>query len=141
MEFKNLTSDDNCDCIENSIEDTVNLYAIKTNKSELRLQDFSSYREKGRNFPSEKCNDICSYKGVSISLFTQETQDEVKQIYRTLFPLAPKYKPYLSVVKFYTSSGVVKHTPVEINRFHYDLFKCDTFDFTKVNLITVNELH
>jgi hypothetical protein len=141
MEFKNLTIDHNCDCTENSNEDTVNLFALKTMKSELRLQDFNSYWEKGRKPQSENCKEICSHKGVSISLFTDKTKDEVTEIYKSLFPLAPKYKPYLSVVKLYESSGLVKHTPDEINKHHHDLYKCDTFDFTKVNLITVNELH
>lgn len=141
MEFKNLTNDHNCDCTENSTEDTVNLFALKTMKSELRLQDFNSYWEKGRKPQRENCKEICSHKGVSISLFNDETKDEVTQIYKSLFPLAPKYKPYLSVVRFYESSGLVKHTPDESNKHHHDLYKCDTFDFTKVNLITVNELH
>lgn len=141
MEFKNLHSDNFCDCLEESAEDTTNLFALKTMKNELRQQDFNSYWEKGRKPENENCSDICSHKGVSISIFTDETKEEVTEIYKSLFPLAPKYKPYLSIIRFYDSAGVVKHTPNDINKHHHDLYKCDTFDFSRVNLITVNELH
>lgn len=141
MEFKKLSIDHNCDCTENAREDTVNLFAIKTMKNVLRIQDFNSYWEKGKKPQIENCKEICSYKGVSISIFTDETKDEVTEVYKSLFPLFPKYKPYLSVVRFYESSGLVKHTPNEVNKHHYDLYKCDTFDFAKVDLITINELH
>lgn len=141
MEFNSLNNDQNCDCTEDAKEDTTNLFAMKTMKSELRLQDFNSYWEKGRKPQSEDCSIICSHKGVSISIFTDQTKEEVTDAYRALFPLAPKYKPFLSIIRFYESAGLVKHTPNENNRHHFDFFKCDSFDFSKVVLITINELH
>lgn len=142
MEFKAIIAEHNCDCLDSAIEDTNTNFAIKTMKESLRIQDFSSYWEKGKR-PDDNtdCDKVCSYKGVSISIFNDNTKDDVVNIYKELFPLAPKYKPYLNIVKFYNLSGVVKHTPNDGNAHHYDFYKSDTFDFSKVNVIQVNELH
>lgn len=142
MEFKNILSEHNCNCLEKAIEDNTSHFAIKTMKENLRGQDFQSYWEKGKSLDdNSNCEKICSFKGVSISIFNDITKDEVVTIFKELFPLAPKYKPYLNVVKFYDSSGVVKHTPNEINIHHYDFYKSDTFDFLNVEVIEVNELY
>lgn len=142
MEYKNLLSDHNCECLTNALEDNISTFAIKTPKNVLRIQDFNSYWEKGKRPDNmNDCDEVCSYKGVSVSIFNDTTKDEVVNIFKELFPLAPKYKPFLSVVKFYESSGVVKHTPNDQNIHHYDFYKTDDFDFTKVSLIQVNELH
>jgi len=142
MEFKNILSEHNCDCLDKAIEDNASNFAIKTMKENLRVQDFQSYWEKGkRPDDNSNCEKICSLKGISISIFNDITKDEVETIYKELFPLAPKYKPYLNVVKFYDSSGVVKHTPKDFNIHHYDFYKSDTFDFLNVDVIQVNELH
>ena len=77
MEFKKLTIDHNCDCTQNANEDTVNLFAIKTMKNVLRIQDFNSYWEKGKKPQIENCKEICSYKGVSISIFGPFCRDIV----------------------------------------------------------------
>lgn len=142
MEFESLILGHSCDCLDKAVEDNSSNFAIKTMKENLREQDFNSYWEKGkRPVDNNNCDEVCSYKGVSVSIFDEKTKDEVVNIYKELFPLAPKYKPYLSVVKFYDSSGVVKHTPNDGNNHHYDFYKSDTFDFTKVEVITVNDLH
>lgn len=141
MEFNTIKEGTVCNCFDNANEDLQNNFAIKTMKSELRVQDFNSYWEKGKRPITNECEEICSLKGVSISIFNDETKDAVINIFKSLFPLAPKYKPYLSVVKLYDKSGLVKHTPNEINQYHYDLYKCDTFDYANVELININELH
>ncbi len=142
MEYKNLLSEHNCDCLNNAKEDITSTFVIKTQKDVLRIQDFNSYWEKGkRPNDANDCNEICSLKGVSVSIFNDSTKEEVIGVFKELFPLAPKYKPYLSVVKFYESSGVVKHTPNDQNVHHYDFYKSDEFEFSKVSLIQVNELH
>jgi len=97
-------------------EDYENHFAIKTMKTELRIQDFNSYWEKGKRPNSNKCEEICSLKGISLSIFNDETKDAVLDIFRSLFPLAPKYKPFLSAVKFYDQSGLVKSTKDFINK-------------------------
>jgi hypothetical protein len=141
MDFNNLMNGHQCDCLESAKEDAENSYAIKTNKNVLRTQDFTSYWEKGKRPCDEDCKEICSLKGISISIFNDQTKNEVVKIFQELFPLAPKYKPYLSVIRFYKSSGMIKHTPDNINIHHHDFYKCDDFDFSKVNLINTHELH
>lgn len=142
MEFKIILSGHNCDCLDKTVEDNTSNFAMKTMKENLRVQDFYSYWEKGkRPEDNNNCDEVCSYKGVSISIFNDNTKDDVVNIYKELFPLAPKYKPYISVVKFYDSSGVVKYTPNDDNTHHYDFYKSDAFDFTKIEVIQVNELH
>jgi hypothetical protein len=141
MEFKNLNEGTVCTCIKDAKEDYQSNFALKTMKTELRIQDFSSYWERGKRPSSNQCEEICSLKGVSVSIFNDETKEAVIEIFKSLFPLAPKYKPFLSVVKFYDKSGLVKHTPIELNQYHFDFYKSDNFDFAKVELINVNELH
>jgi hypothetical protein len=140
MEFTKLKEGHNCNCIENAKIDTNNLYAIKTMKNILRPQDFNSYWEKGKRPDVDDCFKICSLKGVSMSLFNNETKDEVSKIFKILFPLSPKYKPFISIVKIHDDAGVVKHTPDEVNQHHFDFYKSDTFDYTKMNLESTNEL-
>jgi hypothetical protein len=140
MEFKKLNADTNCNCLENSEDDLDECFAIKTMKDKLRIQDFESLWEKGKRPDDKDCQTICSLKGKSMSIFSENTKDKVIEIFKGLFPFSPKYKPYICVVKFNNSSGNFKHTPDNINPFHYDFYKCDTFDFTQVELIGVNEL-
>ncbi|MHA8056468.1 hypothetical protein VR611_11010 [Aquirufa nivalisilvae] len=142
MEFKNIQEDNNCDCITNAYQDNESTYALKTMKDFIRIQDFNSYWDKGkRPVNINDCEEVCSLKGVSVSILNESTKEDVISIYRELFPLAPKYKPYFGIVKFYESSGVVKHTPNDGNIHHYDFYKSDTFDFAKVNVIQIIELH
>lgn len=141
MDFNKLNEGINCNCLENALSADDNSFAIKTMKSDLRIQDFTSYWEKGRRTESNDCKDICSLKGISMSIFNEETKEKVIEIFKELFPLAPKYKPYLSVINLYENSGLTKHTPNDMNSFHYDFYKSDTFDHTKVNLINAKELY
>lgn len=142
MEFENILSDHNCKCLNKAYEDNTSTFAIKTQKNFLRVQDFYSYWEKGKR-PEDinVCDELCSYKGVSVSIFNDTTKEDVIDIYKELFPLAPKNKPFVSIIKFYESSGLVKSTPNERNINHFDFYKSDEFDFTKISLIQVNELH
>ena len=141
MEFKKINEGINCNCIENAKEDIENNYALKTNKENLREQDFVTYHEKNKVPLTDKCDEICSLRGLSISIFNDTTKDKVVDIYRELFKLAPKYKPYIYVISFTENLGLVKHTPNDMNEFHYDFYKCDTFDFGKVNIHNSTELH
>lgn len=141
MYFNNINDGNNCNCCKDAKEDKNNYFAIKTNKNTLRPQDFFSYWEKGKRPEIDGCKEVCSLKGVSISIFSDETEQEVTNIYKSLFQLAPGYKPHLTVIKFYESSGLVKHTPSRMNKHHYDFYKCDSFNYSKVDLIKVKELH
>jgi len=141
MKFTKITEHLDCDCINGSIEDLNNYYALKTPKPRLREQDFSSHYEKGKPLTKNDCEHACSHRGVSMSIYNDITMSKVIETYKLLFPLFPKYKPYISIIKFNNYCGNIKHTPSYSNEHHYDLYKCDTFAFQNVELVDVKELH
>ncbi|WP_312312230.1 hypothetical protein [Empedobacter brevis] len=141
MNFTKTFGDIQCNCVEGSNEDTNNNYALKTIKENLRIQDFYSYHEKGKTITDTKCDNICSFRGVSVSLYNEETEENVLKLYKELFPLSPGYKPYLKIIKFGENCGKVKHTPSNNNDYHFDFYKCDTFAIDKIEVIEVKELH
>ncbi|WP_374363768.1 hypothetical protein [Cloacibacterium sp.] len=141
MDFNQTFGDIECNCIEGSHEDTINNYAIKTAKENLRINDFYSYHDKGKPLSNKKCDSICSYRGVSISLYNDETKEYILNVYKELFPLSPGYKPYVKIIKFGEECGNVKHTPSGINDHHYDFYKCDTFAIEKIEVVEIKELH
>lgn len=141
IEFTQIFEGIECDCLEGSSEDSSNTYALKTIKEELRIQDFNSYHDKGKENKKLDCNSICSFRGVSVSLFNDKSKDYVLKVYQELFPLSPKYKPYVKIVKFSKSCGNLKHTPSIKNDFHYDFYKSNIFTLDKIKVIEVKELH
>lgn len=141
MTFEKLHQDSSCNCIEvNCFEDAQSHWGIKTNKDILREADFRSKHEKGQieEGKAYNCGELCSLKGVSMSIVKNQEQDHkdnVLKIYKQLFPSAPRYKPYLSIIKFKEGSGVIKFTPLEINPLHHDFYKCDSFVHSEVELV------
>ncbi|MBT1709266.1 hypothetical protein KK062_13570 [Fulvivirgaceae bacterium PWU5] len=133
MTFQNLHSDIECNCLNGTKEDFGSRYGLKTNKNQIRIVDFESHWEKGKRPESAACEEVCSYKGKSVSLITDANLNEVTQIFKQLFPLSPKYKPFLTIVKFADHTGTVKHTPDFINAHHHDFYKCDNFTFENVS--------
>lgn len=133
MTFNNLHQDTPCDCIEDTKEDFESEYGLKTNKDTIRPVDFDSHWEKGKRPESDACGDVCSYKGKSVTLITPDNLNEVTEIFKQLFPLSPKYKPFLTIVKFADSTGKVKHTPDFRNQYHHDFYKCDNFTFGNIS--------
>lgn len=141
MTFEKLHQDTPCNCLSNDcFEDVQSHWGLKTNKELLRENDFRSKHEKGQ-IDQEKtyeCDELCSLKGMSMSLVkntTQDNKDAILEIYKQLFPSAPKYKPYLSIIKFKAGLGLIKYSPLADNPFHHDLYKCDTFEHSEVELI------
>lgn len=136
MTFNDLHADIVCRCTDEGCNiSNESTYALKTMQNILREQDFTSYWAKGKRPDGTDCNDVCSYKGNSISIFTDETKEFVITLYKTIFPLAPKYKPFLSIVRFNGVNGVVKPTPFPQNPHHYDFYKSDDFVLANVELI------
>lgn len=127
MNFTNLHQDTICDCLTNAYIDNTTRFAIKTNKNFLRDADFRSYWEKGKR--AEKvCEDICSLKGQSVNILNNE-EDYTKtiEVFKSLFPLAPGYRPHCTIITLGENSGMIKSTPLPINPLHYDFYKSDEF--------------
>jgi len=135
MTFENVHNGTNCHCIEDAQSDNSSEFGIKTNKKILREVDFKSKWEKAPDIELSNCEEICSKKGLSLSILAPETFDRVKEIYKQLFPISPTYKPFLCVIKFGNDTGLLKSTPTPSNPFHFDFYKCDTFVHTQVELI------
>lgn len=135
MEFKDLHNDTNCNCLEGTNEDLESLYCLKTNKDHLRPQDFKSHWEKGKRPSSDDCKSVCSYKGKSISILEDNNEIKVGKIFLQIFNLSPTYKPYLTKIKFLGESGKVKKTPTQVNKFHYDFYKSDEFELSKIEYV------
>ena len=132
MTFDKLHNGANCNCLEEGcFEDIANLFGLKTNKPELREVDFKSQFQKAieKDDPLDlhDCKDICSYKGISNSILTEENKEAVISIYKALFPSAPKYRPHMTIIKWKQNAGLIKCTPLDFNPHHYDFYPCDTF--------------
>jgi hypothetical protein len=140
MEFNNLLSDSNCNCLTNCNQDVSSFFGVKTNKNFLRDVDFTSHWEKSGGREESDCEKVCGEKGKSMSITQNDktnSKEDVIKIFQQLFPVTPKYKPFLSIVKFKEDAGLIKVTPLKDNPFHHDFYKCDTFSLTLVELVEV----
>lgn len=136
MTFDNLLNDTNCDCISNAVNDTDSAFGLVTKNDTLRETYFRTKWEKGQRPDNlTDCKKVCSKKGLSISLFDNDTMDKVISVFSQLFASAPGYKGFISVIKLDIESGVVKSTPSKINPHHFDFYKSDQFDLDKVKCI------
>lgn len=135
MTFDKINNASPCDCFQDTFEDYETKYAMKINKSHLRDGDFTTYWEKGRT-EYTNCQEACSLKSKSISIVkTEKDIESTLNIYKSLFPISPKYKPYCAIITFKEKSGKVKLTPININPLHCDFYKSDTFTKELVELV------
>ncbi len=137
MTFDNIISNPNCSCLVDAVEDSTSKFALKTNKAKIAEVNFKSKWEKDDNSHTD-CKKVCSKKGVSLSIINEDNSNlnKVVDIYKKIFPLAPGYKPVCSIVTLGDKNGLVKSTPSLNNVFHHDFYKCDAFDFNKINYIS-----
>ena len=136
MNFRTLNSDTNCDCTKDATIDNVSRFALKMNKSSMRENDFKTYWEKGKT--STVCSEICSYKGQSLTIVNNQTDLETTiDVYKKLFPFSPSYRTHCAVITLNENSGLVKHTPIDINPLHYDFYKYDDFSIDKVTKMQI----
>lgn len=140
MTFENIINATNCDCFQETFEDHKTQYALKINKSSLRDADFKTYWEKGRT-DHKNCKEACSLKSQSISIVkTNKDIENTLKIYKSLFPIAPKYKPYCAIFAFKEESGKIKLTPNEKNPLHCDFYKSDAFTKDLVDVVNTISL-
>lgn len=125
MEFSELLKDTDCQCLENANQDNVSIFAKKINKPNPTDKDFKSHWERGKT--SIVCDEICGYKGLSVNLWNESTKEAVIKKYVTTFGISPKHKDSIFVFKFLDEAGMVKYTPNENDKSHYDFYKSDNF--------------
>lgn len=141
LTYKILQEDTICNCIEGASPDGSTLFGLKINKDHLRDADFKSKWEKGTRPSDRDCRNTCSKKGVSLSIIKDGEKDNVVNIFKSLFPLSPGYKPNFSIVQLSETSGAVKSTPSKLNVYHHDLYKSDQFNVAHINVIEIISLH
>ena len=142
MKFTDISSVAHCDCLNDAVENTTDLFARKVNKSpNLRIQDFRNQIEKGRIPVNESdCEEVCGLRGVSVDIWTEESQGTIMQKYQNTLKFSPKAKNNVCVVKFAKDSCLLKYTPYQkpdYNPYHYDLFKEDSFSEESMEVVTM----
>jgi len=142
MTFENIHKDIECLCAESSdfIEDDERIFARVIRKPNIREQDFLSHFEKGK-LPTQrnpKCAIICSFRGVSVDLWTASTKIKIIDKYIKDFQInTGKQKDSILIFKNSKDIGVCKSSPSDKNPYHHDFYKSDGFDFTKVDILEI----
>jgi hypothetical protein len=140
MTFENMAQGENCKCLKNCTENTVDIFARRTDYTkELKSRDFKCDKDKKREFPNlNDCKAVCGYYGVSIDLWNENSKDILLKRYITTASFSPQHRKNLSIIKFKESAGFIKNTPINEQiggEYHYDLYKCDNFEIEMIELI------
>jgi len=137
MTFEKITSDTECECLTSATIDIENLYVRKLRKETLEDKDFLTHWERNLRPEVQDCENICSFKSISINQFKTETESQILEKYKTTFNINPKKGAYYLKFQFLEDAGKVKHTPdiVTNDISHYDFYKADDFNFDKIKII------
>lgn len=139
MKFDNLHSDTNCDCLKQATVDTENVFVRKLRKETLIEKDFLSHWERGIGKDKTDCEEICSFKAVSVNIFKSEYQEQIVNKYKTTLSINPKKGAHYLKFKLRNDAGKIKFAPEDDDDSHYNFFKADAFDFTCLDIMeTVN---
>lgn len=131
MTFERLKNEEPCDCLKDTFQDSINLFARVLNKETVADKDFLSKWDKGNT--SEDCEELCGLKGVSISKIENDgVKEEIITLYSQVFKLSPKYKRGVLLFKFKVDAGVLKFTPDDTNKYHHDFYKADGFTLSSI---------
>lgn len=90
---------------------------------------WDSVKKKGRIddvLTNRDCDEIISYKGVSVDLFDENNREEVLKKYRTTYNFNRRKDKYV-VFKFCKGAGKIRHSPEFGGSSHHDFFKSDDF--------------
>lgn len=135
MTFEKINSDTKCDCLSKAVVDTSNEYVRKLRKDKVEERDFLSHWERGIQPETEDCENICSYKGVSINQLKPEFENQILEKFKTTFKINPKKGSYYLRFRLNEDAGKVKFAPEEDDKSHYNLFKADDFNLEKLVIV------
>ena len=135
MTFENLHADTDCNCISGAFIDTTNEYVRRLKKDAVQDSDFLTHSERGIVSPLDDCENICSYKGVSINQLRVEFVEQILTKYKTTFKINPKKGAHYLKFKFKEEAGKVKFAPEEDDQSHYNFFKADNFTLNSLDII------
>ena len=135
MTFERISSDTSCDCLAKTEIDTSNEYVRKLRKDKVEERDFLTHWEREIRPESQECEDICSYKGVSINQFKNEYESQILNKYKTTFKFNPKKGAYYLKFKFNENVGRIKYAPEDDDISHYNFFKADEFQIENLLIL------
>ena len=145
MTFNNLheSIENDCDCINQVgvAENLTDMFVRRVWTGEPTDGDFRSWREESRKNTYKKCDDICNFRGVSMSKVDGETEEGIISRYKTTVSLSPTLRPpFYCRLKLRRGAGFVKHSPSQKDKHHHTLFKSDTFSIKLVEVLEVVDL-
>jgi hypothetical protein len=141
MTFEHIQSDTHCDCISGASEDIICIYVRKIQKPISRDKDWLSYWEVGKRPIVDDCSVVCSFKGLSVNLWSELSKRNTLDKFLTTFKFSHSNKKNsLLVFKIKPGAGLVKHTPEVNDPYHYDFYKCDNFTEDMFEHLEVIEL-
>ncbi len=143
MTFKYLEEETECDCLNEAFEDFSNVYARKVGKASTpKERDFKTHWERGKKPDNlEDCKAVCSYMGLSVHPWNDNTKERVQDHYTESCKIAPGHKKKICVFKVATNGGKFKHTPISNDEIHHDLLKSDQFSIESIlpqEMIAIN---
>lgn len=142
MEFKNLKSDSDCDCTNDSYsENTEEIFCRRLYTNPPTAICFQSVWERGqRPRKKDNCKDVCKYKAVSIQKFID--LETLLETYRITMKFSKRRldTPFFCLFKFKKNSGLIKATPSQNDKKHYSFFKADTFSIEYIEVIEINRI-
>lgn len=145
MTFEKLHEgiENECNCIaqDGVAENVSDRFARRVWTLDPADNDFRSWKEEGKQNTYTKCDDICNYRGVSISRVDESSEGEVITHYRKTVSLSPAAKPlFYCRLKFKYGAGFIKHTPSKKDEHHHTLFKSDTFSIKLIEVLEIIDL-
>jgi hypothetical protein len=118
-----------------TVIDTVNSYVRKLNKASLEEKDFLSHWERNKKPEILECENICSFKAISLNQFRSDTEAQIVEKFKTTFSINPKKGSYYLKFQFLNDAGKIKYTPFDNDASHYDFYKADDFNLEKIHII------
>jgi len=135
MTFEKLHEGTSCNCVTEIENSVMGLFIKKIDGPELREKDFFSYWEKGKTPERDACDDICSYKGVSIDFLESEGDiARMMEVYKRTLSIKPKGKTKYITFNIKLDGGLTKHTPTSASPTHHDFYKCDAFTIDAIQV-------
>jgi hypothetical protein len=139
MQFTKIIENNTCDCLSDATENLTDQFVRKVGtSSSIKDRDFKNNFERGKILQDENdCKERCGFHAVSIEIWNDVSSKLLLEKYFTTLGISPKYRNNLCVMKFKSGSGVLKHTPdqIDYNEFHYDLYKEDSFNVENLELV------
>ncbi len=135
MTFNKIKKDTDCNCMKNAFEDFEKSYARKIGKSGStpKDRDFRSYWEQNKRPENlNDCNLVCSFKGLSVNPWNENTKNIIVDLYTESVRITPKHEKKICIFKLTKEGGIFKHTPEKGNDHHHDLIKSDQFTIENI---------